>query len=262
MKFSANLGFLWSDLPLVERIHAAGAAGFDAVEDHFPYDTPAAETRAALAETGLRMVSINTRPGDMAAGDFGLASLPSRVTEAQEAIAEAIEYAETIGANSVHVMAGRSAGDPAEADTFLNNLAHALRLAGAAGVDILIEPLNPRDAPGYLLRSLEAAAGICQTLDNHPGLKVMFDCYHLQITGGDLLTRYRNHAGRIGHIQFASVPDRTEPGTGEVNYHWLLPALQAAGYEGFFGSEYRPKTTVEQGLGWLQSLRSATLAGP
>ncbi|MEO0911770.1 MAG: TIM barrel protein [Pseudomonadota bacterium] len=255
MKFSANIGFLWADLPLVERIFAAKAAGFDAVEAHFPYDVPAADVKAALAETGFKMLGINTHPGDLAAGDFGLAAVPDRLSEAREAIDQAIEYAEEIGAGAVHVMAGKSAGNPDEPDTFLNNLAYALRAAGKAGVDIYIEPINTRDVPNYFLRSLESAAGICQTLDNHPGLKIMFDCYHLQILGGDLLTRYKNHASRIGHIQIASAPARAEPDGGEVNYPWLLPALQAAGYKGFFGAEYKPASTMEEGLGWLETYR-------
>lgn len=250
MRFSANLGFLWPELPLADRIHAAATAGFDAVECHFPYDEPQADLRAALRDTGLPMLALNTRPGDRAAGEFGLAALAGQEARARAAIDEALDWAGALGAKAVHVMAGIG-GDEG---TLLASLAYARDRARLRSVEILIEPINPHDAPGYFLDSLDRAAAIVERLG--PGVRIMFDCYHLQILGGDLLRRFRRHREAVGHVQFAAVPDRGEPDRGEVDYRWLLPELAAAGYHGFFGAEYRPRGDMAAGLGWLCAFRS------
>ena len=254
MRFSANLGFLFTDRPLPDAIRAAAAAGFDAVECHFPFDTAPAAVRAALDDTGLPMLGLNTWPGDRAAGDFGLAALPGREAEAQAAIAQAVDYAAAIGAANVHVMAGKADGPQAEA-TFRANLAQACDLAAPQGIGILIEPINTRDVPGYFLSTVDHAAGIIAALDR-PNLKMMFDCYHLQIMGGDLLRRFQAHRAITGHVQFAGVPDRGDPARGEVDYGWLLPAMQAAGWDTPFGAEYRPEGRTEDGLDWLTRFRA------
>lgn len=251
MRFSANLGFLFTDRALPDAIRAAARAGFAAVECHFPYEFAAHEVRAALEETGLPMLGLNTWPGDRAAGDFGLAALPGREDEARAAIRQAVDYAQAIGAGAVHVMAGCTDGG-AEADAaFRANLAYACDLAAHLGLTILIEPINQRDVPGYHLSFSAHAAAVIAAL-GRDSLRMMFDCYHLQIMEGDLLRRFARYQPIIGHVQFAGVPDRGAPDQGEVDYRWLLPQIAALGWKAPFGAEYRPgETGTEASLGWL-----------
>lgn len=254
MGYSANLGFLYQELSLPDRIRAAKAAGFVAVECHFPYDTPASDVAAALQETGLRMLGLNTVPGNITAGDFGLAALPGREAEARAAILQAVEYGAAIGALNVHVMAGKTDGAPASEATFRANLAYACDLAATKGMNVLIEPINHRDVPGYHLSRVEHAAEIIADLGK-PNLRLMFDCYHSQIMQGDLLRRVQKHLPLIGHIQIAAVPSRAEPDEGEVNFSWLVPAIRALGYSAPIGAEYKPRSgKTADGLGWLAKL--------
>ena len=257
MRFSANLGFLWTELPLPAAIRAAAAAGFDAVECHWPYDVPAAEIRAALVDTGLPMLAINTRRGDVAAGELGLAALPGREAEARAAIDEALAYARAIGAGAVHVMAGRAEGPAAEA-AFLSNLAHAA--ARAEGIGILIEPLNHHDAPGYFLSRSDQAADLIARL-GHPAVRLMFDCYHVQIMEGDVSRRLARHLPIIGHVQIAAVPDRGAPDHGELEHGHVLGLLAALGWTCPIGAEYRPGGPTEATLEWLSARKAATDAG-
>lgn len=254
MQFSANLGFLFTEYPLPEAIRAAHRAGFDAVECHFPYDLPPRQVAAALAETGLPMLSLNTPPGDRSRGEFGLAALPGREAEARAGIAQALEHAAATGTRAVHVMAGVTHGAAGGEATFRANLAHACDLAAPLGLTVLIEPLNPRDVPGYHLADLGHALRTVEAV-GRPNLKIMFDCYHMQITGGDLLARFRAARGLIGHVQFAGVPDRSEPDQGEVDFRWLLSAMADDGWDRPFGAEYRPRADTAAGLGWLAAWR-------
>lgn len=255
IRFSANLGFLFPDRPLGAAIRAAAAHGFAAVELHWPYHVPAPELAALLRETGLPLLSVNTLRGDVAAGELGLAALPGREAEARAEIDRALAYAAAAGAARLHVMAGRAEGAAAFA-AFVANLRHAAARAETAGLGLLIEPLNRRDAPGYFLHDLASALRI-QDAVGSDRLGIMFDCYHLQIEGGDLLARFRAHRDRIGHVQFAGVPERGEPDSGEVAYRWLLPRLAEAGWEAPFGAEYRPRGRTEDGLGWMAEYREA-----
>jgi hydroxypyruvate isomerase len=256
LRFSANLGFLWRDLPLLERVRAARQAGFDAVEFHYPYDVPAEELRALLDDVGLPAVGLNTRPGNLNAGDMGLCALPGREEEARAAVDEAIAYAAAIGAGYVHVMAGKP--DPDQSgrarETFMAALDHAASAAERVGVEILVEPLNAGDVPGYFLRTSAEAADILEEL-GRVNVKILFDCYHAQVSEGDLTRRIEKLLPIIGHIQIAGVPSRAEPDEGEVAYERLLPAIEAMGYKGFVGAEYRPRSTVEAGLAWLGRFR-------
>jgi hydroxypyruvate isomerase len=255
LRFSANLGFLWRELPLVERIRRAKAAGFGAVEFHYPYDVPAEAVRAALLDTGLPATGLNTRPGNEAAGELGLSALPGREAEARAAIDEAIDYAKAIGAGAVHVLAGKlGTNEPQASQTYRNALDYAAGRAEAAGIVVLIEPINQRNVPGYFLRSSEQAAAIIAEL-GRTNVKILFDCYHAQISEGDLTRRIAKLLPLIGHIQIAAVPSRAEPDEGEVAYDRLLKSIDAMGYQGFVGAEYRPRATVEEGLGWLKRLR-------
>lgn len=257
MNFSANLGFLFREMALLEAVDAAAGAGFSAIECHWPYATDPAEFRAVLDRHHLPLVGINTEIGNRERGDFGLAALPGRETEARIVIDQAIDYAAASGAQNIHVMAGKAEGEAAEA-TFLANLRYADARIGARDIGLLIEPLNRRDAPGYFLRALEHAVRLVETA-GIARLKIMFDCYHLQIEGGDLLERFTRHLPVIGHVQIAAVPDRGEPGQGEIDFRWLLPRLRAAGYDGWIGAEYRPRAGTAAGLGWLKAF---TEAGP
>lgn len=249
MRISANLGLLLTDLALPDAIRRAKALGFDAVECHWPYDTDPGAVLAALDETGLPMLGLNTMPGDVGAGDVGLSALPARKAEARTAIDQAIGYAERLRCRHVHVMAGRAEG-PEARSAFVENLRYAADGAVRSGLSILIEPLNERDVPGYFVRHLDTALDVVAAVDR-PAVKIMFDCYHMQIMGGDLINRVRQALPLIGHIQFASVPERAEPDRGEVDYGWLLPAIVDLGYEGYFGAEYKPRSGRFE---WLETM--------
>lgn len=253
-RLSANLGMLFTELPLPEAIRAAHRAGFDAVECHWPYATAAGALRRALRETGLPMLSLNTAPGDREAGEFGLAALPGREAEARAATARAVGHAVRIGARAVHVMAGITGGGAAAEATFRANLLHACTLAAPHGLGVLIEPINRRDVPGYHLSRAAHAARIIGELAQ-PGLRLIFDCYHMAITEGELLPLFHHLLPVIGHVQIAALADRGEPDAGVPDYTRLLPAMRAAGYEGYFGAEYRPRQgDTVSGLGWMRAL--------
>lgn len=249
LKFSANLGFLWTELTLPDAICAARSAGFDAVECHWPYDEDPNDIRKALDETGLRMLGLNTRRGNPDNGDNGLAALPSRKEEARSAIDQAIDYARAIDAQNIHVMAGNAKGDEAH-QTFIENLTYACEKTAGAKINILIEPLNSYDAPDYFLRNTDQAKSIIKEVatDN---LKLMFDCYHVQLMEGDLSNRFKALKPIIGHVQFAGVPDRGSPDTGEVNYLNLFRTISQSGYNLPLGAEYKPNGPTENTLQWL-----------
>ena len=249
MKFSANLGFLWSDRPLPAAIRAAAAAGFDAVECHWPYATPAAEVRAALDETGLAMLGLNTVRGNP--GENGLSALPGREADARAAIEQAVAYAEATDTRAIHVMAGFASGPEAEA-VFLSNLAYA-RQCAPEKITLLIEPLNRHDAPGYFLKTTDQAIAILNELAL-PGVKLMFDCYHVGRSEGDIVTRLEALSDRIGHIQFASVPDRGPPDHGEIDYGFVFGAIAGLGWSLPLGAEYKPVGDSDATLGWMRAL--------
>jgi hydroxypyruvate isomerase len=246
IRFSANLGFLWRDRPFLERIAAARSAGFTTVEFH---DEAQREDPAAVvaALEGLPVAGLNARMGDTA----GCAALAGRREEAQADIAAAIATARAVGARAVHVLSGRTE-DPAGGD----RLASRLREAADAAPELvfLIEPLSPQASPGYFLSTVEQAAEVLERVDR-PNARILFDCFHVQRASGDVFDRFRRHLPLIGHVQIAGAPGRNEPDRGELDYRWLLPAMQDAGYEGPFGAEYVPLGTVEEGLGWRDAFR-------
>jgi len=252
IRFSANLGFLWADKSLPDAIRTAKAAGFDAVECHWPYDFPVADIKSALEETGLTMLGLNTRRGEVASGDNGLLALPGRESEAQDAILEALAYGEAISAGAVHAMAGFAQGSTAH-DTFVANLTFAAKAAEARGITILIEPLNRHDAPGYFLTTTDQAAEIIKEVAA-PNLKIMFDCYHVARTEGDLITRLNDLLPVIGHFQFASVPDRGTPDHGEIDYRTIFSEIEKTGWTRPLGAEYKPTGDTDDTLGWMTEL--------
>lgn len=246
MIFSANLGFLWTELPFLERIEAARRAGFAMVEFHDQaQEAGGAAVAAALGD--MKVASLNVRMGETG----GLAALPGREAEAKADIAAAIETARIVGATAVHVVAGVT-DDPDREARFAERLAEAAALAPE--LTMLTEPLCPQARPGYAVYSLEQAGAIVRRV-GAPNAKILFDCYHVQRAGGDVLARFEAHADLVGHIQIAASPGRDEPDRGELNYSFLLPALVRAGYRGPFGCEYTPATTVEAGLGWRDAFR-------
>ncbi len=255
MLFSANLGFLWTDRPLIDAVYAAKKAGFDAVECHWPYDTDPKHLAQALQETELPMLGLNTIRGDVDAGENGLSALPGREAEAIQAIDQAIAYASQIGCKNIHVMAGFS--QQAEAlTTFTENLEYACEAAKQHQLQVLIEPLNQYDAPNYFLNSLPLARQIIEQL-NQDNLKLMFDCYHLQILHGDITRQLSGAMDIIGHIQFASVPDRSEPSVGELNYHHIFTAIKNLGYNAPLGAEYKPSSgNTDASLDWLADFKA------
>ncbi|CAK03095.1 putative isomerase (plasmid) [Rhizobium johnstonii 3841] len=250
MKFSANLGFLWNDRPLPDAIRVAKDAGFDAVECHWPYADLASEVKAALEQTGLKMLGLNTSRGSVSDGENGLSALPGREEEARAAIDQAVQYATEISAGAIHVMAGNSSG-PRARSAFIENLAYACEKAGS-NITILIEPLNHYNAPGYFLSTVEQAADIIREAAR-PNLKMMFDFYHVQIMGGDVTRRFEANLPVIGHVQIASVPDRGSPDHGELDYSFTLRRVRELGWARPIGAEYLPANGPVPDLAWLAS---------
>jgi len=253
LSFSSNLGFLWTELSLPDAVRAAKRAGFSAVELHWPYATDAADLKQALAETDLPVLGLNTSRGNLENGDFGLSALPGREQDAHAAIEQALAYAAEIGATAVHVMAGKT-GAPKARETFIANLRYAADKAAPSGITILIEPINQHDAPGYFLSDNATASAIIAEA-GRDNIRIMFDCYHVGRSGKPVLEEFEAHKHNIGHVQFAAVPDRGEPNSGEVDFATVLPKLAEGGYRGHFGAEYKPRGTTEAGLGWLAAWR-------
>ncbi|AYQ92568.1 2-oxo-tetronate isomerase [Burkholderia gladioli] len=253
-RFAANLSMMYTEHPFLERFAAAARDGFRAVEYLFPYDFAADELKARLADAGLVQALFNAPPGDWAAGERGFASLPGREDEFRRAFDTALDYARVLGNDKLHVMAGLL---PAGADrarhreVYLRNLAHAAEAARAAGILVVIEPINTRDMPGYFLNRQDDAQAICREV-GAPNLRVQFDCYHCQIVEGDIAMKLKRDFAGIGHIQVAGVPERHEPDLGELNYPYLFELIDTLGYDGWIGCEYRPKAGTSEGLGWLR----------
>jgi hydroxypyruvate isomerase len=249
-KFAANLGYLFTDRPLLGRIGAARAAGFKAIELQFPYDVPATAVKAAIDANKLTMLGLNTPPGERE-GEFGLAAAPGREKDWQVQFGKALDYAVAIGASAVHCLAGKVAVEqrPAAERTFIDNLKRASDLAGVKGIMLLIEPINARDRPGYFLNRVEHAADIVGNVGK-TNVRIQFDFYHVQIVGGDLTHRLEQHLPLIGHLQCGAVPSRHEPDEGEINYPAVFEAVDRLGYQGWIGAEYRPRARTEDGLGW------------
>ena len=250
-RFSANLGLLWPDRPLLERVEAAARAGFRAIELHWPYETPAVALKARCAAHGVRLLSVNTPAGDAGRGEFGLGALPGREVEFRDGFLRCLDYAREAGAQSIHVMAGvTGAGDKAAAtQTFLANLDFACR--AAPDLTLLLEPMNPHDRPGYFYSSTDEAAGLIARL-GAPNVKIMFDAYHRGRSGGDILAEIERHLPDIGHVQIAAVPRRHEPDDGGVDFGAMFAALDRLGYGGWIGCEYLPRGDTDAGLAWME----------
>jgi 2-dehydrotetronate isomerase len=254
-RFAANLTMMYNEHGFLDRFAAAAKDSFKGVEYLFPYDFAATDIKARLDAHGLTQALFNAPPGDWAAGERGMASLPGREDEFRRGLDTALEYTRVLGNRKLHVMAGLlRAGQSRERhrELYLQNLAYAARTAQADGILIVIEPINTRDMPGYFLNRQDEAQAICAEI-GAPNLKVQFDCYHCQIMEGDLATKLKRDMAGIGHIQVAGVPERHEPDSGEVNYPYLLDLIDTLGYDGWVGCEYWPRAGTSEGLGWLKS---------
>ena len=262
-QFAANLSLMYTELPFLERFGAAAHDGFAGVEYLFPYAHEPALLAAQLRTHGLRQVLFNAPPGGLARGAMaqawdqgarGTAALPGREAEFRAGVLEALHYAEQLDCPRIHLMAGclPEGADPAACrQTYVDNLRWAAAQAGACGREVLIEPINPRDMPGYLLQRQDDAHAVLDAVGS-PHLKVQMDLYHCQIVEGDLATKLRRYlpTGRVGHVQMAGVPERHEPDQGEVYYPYLFGLIDALGYGGWIGCEYRPRAGTSAGLGW------------
>jgi hydroxypyruvate isomerase len=256
-RFAANLTFLFEDLPFLDRFAAASAAGFRAVEFAFPYEHSPEEIAARLKSADIENVLFNMPPGDWAAGERGLACMPGREDEFRSGVATALTYARALGTPRLHAMAGNvPPGISREVceQTYLANVRYAAAKLARAGLMLTIEALNTRDNPGYFLTTQGQASAICDAV-GAPNMRLQMDCYHMQITEGDIATKLRRYAARCGHVQIAGVPERNEPDTGEVNYSYLFKLLDDLGYAGWVGCEYRPAGKTTDGLGWFAKWR-------
>ena len=263
-RFAANLSLLYTEHAFPARFAAAAADGFRAVECQFPYAWPAAELAARCADAGLAQVLINAPPGDFAAGERGLACLPGREAEFRRDFLEsALPYASALRCPRVHVMAGRVPPGSERARlqaAFVDNLAWAAREAAAAGVQVLIEPINPRDMPGYFLTRQDEGHAVVD-LVGASNLAVQMDLYHCQIVEGDVAMKLRHwlapeRRAHVGHLQVAGVPDRHEPDDGELCHRYLFALLDELGWDGWVGAEYRPRAGTSAGLGWFAPYRN------
>lgn len=258
-KFAANLSLMYTELPFMERFAACARDGFKGVEVLFPYDVPASAIAVALIENALEAVLFNTPPGDMSKGDRGLAGQPGREAEFRAAIDKALAVALAAGCRRIHVMSGVGGnGDalPQRMDLLCTNLAYAAEQLGQHGITALIEPINTRDIPGYLLNTQAQAQDIIARV-GAPNLRLQFDMYHCQIVEGDVAMKLRQYLPLVGHVQIAGVPERHEPDEGELHYPYLLKLLDELGYDGWVGCEYRPRAGTSAGLGWLRPALAA-----
>jgi hydroxypyruvate isomerase len=255
-QFAANLTMLFTEYPVIERYDRAAAAGFRAVELLFPYAEDLAGIRAALDRNDLSQVLFNLPAGDFAAGERGFANDPTRRAEFRDGVARAIEIASTLDCRQLNCLIGLALPDvpiDVQWETVVDNLRYAAEEGQNAGVRLLVEPLNDLDTPGFMLTTTSQALGLLKRV-SHDNLRVQYDVYHAQRMEGNLTATIREHAGQIGHIQIADSPARNQPGTGEINFPYVLRAIDESGYTGYVSLEYRPLGTTEESLGWMRDV--------
>ena len=263
-RFAANLSMLYNDVDFLDRFAAAAADGFKAVEFLFPYAFAAEDLAARLKANGLQQVLFNAPPGNWDAGERGIACLPGREDEFRLGLAQALAYAKALSCPRIHVMAGLLPAGNSRAEvqaTYVDNLIYAATEAAKLDVNILIEPINQRDMPGFFLNRQDQAHALIAEIGQIGirNVKVQMDLYHAQIVEGDLAMKIRQYlpTGQVGHIQIAGVPERHEPDVGEINFPYLFELLDAQGFDGWIGCEYRPARgaaphATSAGLGWLK----------
>jgi hydroxypyruvate isomerase len=253
-RFAANLSMMFNEVAFLDRFAAARNAGFEGVEFLFPYDYPAAELHRRLAGEGLTQVLFNMPPGDWSNGERGMASIPGRQVEFRETVKKALDYAHVLECRQMHCMAGlvpAGASLTTATAVYAANLAWAAEQAKPAGVRLVIEPINHRDMPGYFLNTQAQGAAIVEAI-GRDRLGLQFDVYHVQVTEGDITKRMEQYMPVIAHMQIADVPARNEPGTGEIGWEFVFRRIDALGYQGWVGCEYRPAGETVAGLAWRQ----------
>jgi hydroxypyruvate isomerase len=250
-RFAANLSFMFNEVPFLDRFDAASKAGFKAVEFLFPYEHPAKEIAARLQGNGLTQALFNLPPGDWTKGERGLAGIPGREGEFEAAVKTALEYATALGCPRVHAMPGlRHHG--ADRKTYVANLKKAAKMAAGSGIDVIIEPINTRDIPGFFLNTTAEARAVIYEV-GEPNLGLQFDLYHRQIQEGDTARAIREFGHLARHYQIANPPDRGEPDDGEMNYRYLFRMIDESGFKGFVGCEYKPRNGTVEGLTWAEA---------
>ena len=251
-RFAANLSMMFNEWSFLDRFAAAADVGFKAVEFLFPYDFSPEDVAVRLKAAGLEQALFNLPPGDWAAGERGIAALPGRQDEFRTSVAKALDYALATGVRRLHMMSGLApSGSPEAGALYRDAVRFACATMAPHGIDIVLEPINRRDMPGYFLNDFGMAAGIIEEL-GLPNLKLQYDIYHRQILHGDVIKSLEAMLPIIGHVQIASVPLRNEPGTGELNDFCIFDELDRLGYAGFVGCEYRPAGATLDGLGWMK----------
>lgn len=253
-KLAANLSTMFTEAPFIERFGRAAQAGFSAVEFQFPYAYDADDIAAELRRNRLDLALFNLPPGDLAAGERGLASLPEARDRFRDSLEPALRFARATGCKRLHCMSGVLSGPAGMTEreaALIDNLRAASAVFSPHGIRLLIEPLNPFDTPDYFLASVEQAARIVEAVASE-GVGIQYDFYHQSRTRGELIATFDRFRELIGHVQIAGNPGRHEPDTGEVDYGFVLAALDARGYEGFVGCEYMPAGETEAGLGWAK----------
>lgn len=253
-KFAANLTMMFNEVPFLERFEAAAKAGFKYVEYLWPYDYPAEKLLAELQKHNLKQVLFNTAAGNVQAGEWGVSAIPGREADSRKDIDTALEYALILGCPNVHVMAAvvpEGADRKAYQQTFIENVRYAADKFKPHGIKVLLEALSPEVKPNYLLKSQLDTLEIVQAVarDN---VFVQLDYFHAQNVDGNLSRLTDKLNGQFAHIQIASVPDRHEPDEGEINYQYIFDKLDALGYDGYVGCEYKPRAKTEDGLAWFE----------
>jgi len=263
-KFAANLSMMFTELPFPERFAAASNEGFSAVEFLFPYDYSPEEVAKWARQAGVEVVLFNLPAGDWNAGERGIACLPGREEEFRHSVEKALTYAKAFKTTRLHAMAGivpRGVEAAECRQVLIENLKYAAEKTASHGITLLIEAINTRDIPGFVVSLQSDSLSICEAV-GMPNMKMQMDLYHMQVMEGDLATKLKKFAARCGHIQIAGCPERNEPDTGEVRYEYLFRLLDELRYEGWVGCEYRPAANTVDGLGWMRSLSTAPAARP
>jgi hydroxypyruvate isomerase len=255
-RFAANVSMLFTERPFLDRFSHAREAGFEAVEFLFPYEFDTTAIATELRRNNLQQVLFNLPAGNFAAGDRGMANDPRRIDEFREGVSRGLSIAAALGCDRLNCLVGRRLDDvPDETQnaTLVDNLRYAADMAAATGVRQVVEPLNVFDAPGYFLPTPGAGFALVERVA-HPNLTLQYDIYHSQRMSGNLAATITERIAQIGHVQIADSPDRHEPGTGEINYPFVLKTLDDAGYDGWVSLEYRPLRDTASSLAWLSDM--------
>jgi hydroxypyruvate isomerase len=252
-RFSANLSLLFTELPLLERFRAARECGFQGVEIQFPYDTPAANIKAQIDLTGLELVLFNVPAGDLMNGGEGLAAVSSKHHDFIDAVNKSVEYADILRPKLINILPGccyKTNRLDQYMETFKSNLDHAADVFFENGIKTVFEAVNTKDMPGFLIHNSEQMIQVLEDL-NHSNIYLQYDIYHMQTMGENHLAFFQRYAEKVGHIQFADAPGRHQPGTGKIDFVSLFNAIDASGYQGWLGAEYRPSVPTRDSLDWF-----------